>query len=135
MPGNDAFIDSNVILYLLSSDDVKADNAEAVLGSGGVISVQVLNEAANVARRKLSMTWREVGDWLGLVRSLCQVELVTLESHECGCRLAERYSLSVFDAMIVGSALIAGCSILYTEDMQDGLIVEDQLRIVNPFGN
>jgi predicted nucleic acid-binding protein len=53
--------------------------------------------------------------------------------HNQGCRLAERYQLSVYDAMIVASALVAGCNRLYSEDMQHGLVIEDQLQVVNPF--
>jgi predicted nucleic acid-binding protein len=47
--------------------------------------------------------------------------------------LGERYGFSVYDAMIVAAALREGCTTLYSEDMHDGLLVEDQLRIVNPF--
>ncbi len=60
--GVDAFFDTNVVLYLFSGDGAKADRAEALLAGGGLISVQVLNEFAAVARRKLGMTWREVRD-------------------------------------------------------------------------
>jgi len=54
------FIDSNILLCLLSVDSDKADRAEAVVRSGGILSVQVLNEIANVMRRKLSMLWKEI---------------------------------------------------------------------------
>ena len=50
-----------------------------------------------------------------------------------GLALAERYGLSVYDAMIAASALHAECDTLWSEDMHDGLVIEDQLRIVNPF--
>jgi predicted nucleic acid-binding protein len=128
-----AFIDTNVLLYLLSSDASKADRAESTVRAGGLISVQVLNEVANVARRKLAMSWAELNDVLALVRSLCAVEPLTVEMHDCGRRVAERYGLSVYDAMIVGAALVSGCETLYSEDMQNGLLVDHQLRIRNPF--
>jgi predicted nucleic acid-binding protein len=128
-----AFIDTHVLLYLLSADTGKADRAEATVRAGGLISVQVLNEIANVARRKLSMPWAEINDVLSLIRSLCAVESLTVAMHERGTRVAERYGLSVYDAMIVGAALVSGCETLYSEDMQDGLLVEQQLRIRNPF--
>ena len=67
------------------------------------------------------------------VRALCAVEELTLQTHDVGRALAQRYGFSVYDAMIVASALIAGCTTLWSEDMQDGLLVEGQLRIVNPF--
>ena len=128
-----AFIDSNVILYLLSKDAKKADAAEAVLRAGGMISVQVLNEIANVALRKIGMSWSETNQFLASIRSLCAVESLTVETHDRGRDVAERYGLSVYDAMIVAAALIAGCTVLYSEDMQDGLVVDKQLRVANPF--
>ena len=128
-----AFIDSNVILYLLSKDTKKADAAEAVLRAGGLISVQVLNEIANVALRKIGMSWAETNQFLASIRSLCAVESLTVETHDRGRDVAERYGLSVYDAMIVAAALLAGCTVLYSEDMQDGLLADKQLRIANPF--
>jgi predicted nucleic acid-binding protein len=133
MPANKAFIDTNILLYLLSEDSEKADQAEAIVQDGGLISVQVLNEMADVARRKLAMPWRDVNEILGLIRALCSVESLTIETHEMGRRVAERYKLSVYDALIVASALLAGCETLYSEDMHDGLLVDHQLRIRNPF--
>jgi predicted nucleic acid-binding protein len=134
MPGPDEiFIDSNILLYLMSKDDVKADQAEKTVQSGGRISVQVLNEIANVARRKLSMSWEETDELLSLIRSLCSVEPLTVETHKQGVHIARRYGLNIHDAMIVAAALIAGCEILYSEDMHNGLFVDHQLRIRNPF--
>ena len=129
----EVFLDSNVILYALSANTAKADRAEYLLRSGGLISVQVLNEVASVARRKIEMPWAEVNEVLALIRAMCSVQPLTLETHEQGVMLAERYDLSVYDAMIVSSALIAECTILYTEDMQDGLRVEGRVLIRNPF--
>lgn len=129
----EVFIDSNVLLYLLSKEDVKADQAEKIVQSGGRISVQVLNEIANVARRKLSMSWEETDELLSLIRYLCSVEPLTVETHEQGMRVTRRYGLNIYDAMIVAAAMIAGCEILYSEDMQNGLLVDNQLRIRNPF--
>lgn len=133
MTDSKAFIDTNVLLYLLSSDSNKADQAEAVVQAGGKISVQVLNEFTNVARRKLDMTWMEISEVLTLVRSSCPTESLTTESHDMGRLIAERYQLSVYDAMIVSSALLGNCNILYSEDMQHDLWINDQLRICNPF--
>ena len=56
-----SFFDTNVLVYLASNDAAKADRAEATLAKGGAISVQVLNELANVARRKMQMSWDEIG--------------------------------------------------------------------------
>ena len=126
------FVDTNVVLYLLD-DGPKADRAEALLAQGPRISVQVLNEAMVNCRRKAGLSWDETDIFLSGIIALCPVEDITLQTHEVGRALAERYGFSVYDAMIVGAALIAGCSTLYTEDMHDNLLVEGQLRLMNPF--
>jgi predicted nucleic acid-binding protein len=131
MPGR--FIDTNILLYITSSDPVKAAKAEEIVGLGGIISVQVLNEFTNVARRKMNMSWTETHDFLNMLRSLLTVHPLTIETHETGLALAERYGFSTYDAMIVGAAAYAGCDTLWSEDMHDGLVVENRLRIVNPF--
>ncbi len=128
-----AFIDTNVLLYLMSADTAKADRAESIVQSGGSISVQVLNEMASVARRKLDMSWTEIGEVITLIRSLCSTEPLTIETHDRGRLIAERYHLSVYDAMIVAAALIAECEVLYSEDMQDGMLISGNLCILNPF--
>ena len=129
----DPFFDSNVLLYLVSEDLAKANRAEALLASGGTISVQVLNEVSNVAVRKHGMTWLQVDTLLQLVRTLCRVEPLTEITYDLGRHLAERYRLSDYDAMIVAAALLAGTDTLYSEDMHDGLLIEERLRIRNPF--
>lgn len=127
------FVDTNVLLYLASSDPQKADRAEAVLATGGTISVQVLNEIANVLRRKMQMSWPDIHLFLDMIRALLTVEPVTVATHEMGLAVSERYGISIYDAMIVAAALLAGCDTLLSEDMQDGLVIDDRLRIVNPF--
>ena len=129
----DSFLDTNVLLYLAGSDMAKAEIAEALVGAGGVISVQVLNETANVARRKMALDWDQTHALLGALRGLLDVEPLTAEVHDTGLAVAERYRLSVYDAMIVASALHAGCATLWSEDMQDGLSIEGRLLVVNPF--
>jgi predicted nucleic acid-binding protein len=135
MPETKAFIDTNVLLYLLSDDADKADRAEEILRTGGIISVQVLNEMANVARRTITMPWVEINEFLSLIRSLCSVEPLNTETHDRGMFIAERYKLRVYDAMIAASGLLGGCEILYSADMQDGLLIDSRLRICNPFSD
>jgi predicted nucleic acid-binding protein len=128
-----AFVDTNVVLYMLSQDARKARIARDLIATRPRLSVQVLGEITNVARRKLVMPWREIGDFLQLIRGLCPVEPLTVQSHDLGRAIGERYQLSVYDAMIVASALLSGCQTLYSEDMQDGLRIDDRLTVVNPF--
>ena len=126
------FIDSNVILYLLSGDVGKADRAQSLLQAGGVISVQVLNEVASVCSRKLKMPWEEVDAVLLATKAACDVVPLTLASHEMAVELAKRFQLSLFDANIVASALMAGSETLFSEDMQSGMVIAT-LQIQNPF--
>ena len=127
------FVDTNVLLYLLSDDVAKAERAEALLRGRAVISVQVLNEFANVARRKLQLGWPEVEQALVDVRRFCEVRPLTLETHERGIALAARYQLSVYDAMIVAAAVEAGCATLASEDFSAGQRLDGRVTVRNPF--
>lgn len=128
-----AFLDTNVVVYLLSDDERKADISERLIATGGVVSVQVLNEFAAVATRKFNLTLPEIKTVLAAVRHSCEVLPLTAELHDLGLSLMERYGLSVYDAMIVAAALSRGASTLLSEDMQDGLIIDDCLKIVDPY--
>ncbi|WP_407174856.1 PIN domain-containing protein [Bradyrhizobium sp. STM 3562] len=129
------FFDTSVLVYIVSGDTEKADRAEAVVAKGGAISVQVLNEVANVSRRKMRMSWAETHSFLSTLRSVLDVHPLTLETHETGLHLAERYGFSTYDAMIAASALQAGSKRLWSEDMQHGMTLDQGLRIINPFRN
>ncbi|MBU2806711.1 PIN domain-containing protein [Acidithiobacillus ferrooxidans] len=133
MASGKAFFDTNVLLYLLSADTVKADVAEGIMVNGGVISAQVLNEFASVAQRKMGMSFLEIREVLAPIHRICDVAHLTLDTHIHGLRIAERYKYNVWDAMIVASALLADCAVLYTEDMRHGQIFEDRLQLINPF--
>ncbi len=127
------FLDTNVLLYLLSGDEAKANRAEELMAAGGVISVQVLNEFASVSSRKLGMSWSEIREVLTTVRSVCRIESISVETHDCGLAIAERYGFSIYDSMILASALQAHCTILFSEDLQDGQRIDGQLIVRNPF--
>lgn len=133
MAGADTFFDTNVLLYLLSADTAKADQAEELLAAGATVSVQVLNEFVAVASRKLRMTLPEIKEVLAQVRAVCPVEAMSVATHDRAMQVAERYGFSIYDALIISAALLAGCTTLYSEDMQHGQIVDRQLTIRNPF--
>lgn len=129
----DIFYDTNIVLYLMSDQPDKADRAEELLAQGGTISVQVLNEFTAVARRKMKMDWSEIAEILHQVRTVCPVVNLTVKTCDKAMQLAQRYRFSVYDANIVAAALLAGCTTLYSEDMQDGQVIDQQLTIRNPF--
>ena len=133
MSATEQFFDTNILLYLFSADHPKADRAEAKLSEGGIISAQVLNEFASVASRKLKMSIPEIREALTPIRVVCKVVPIVEETHDRGLQIIEQYGLSSYDAMIVASALLAGCKTLWSEDMQHAQTLEGQLQIRNPF--
>lgn len=129
------FFDTNVILYAFNQDDPRGPIAETLLAAGGSISVQVLNEFVAVARRKLDKNWEEVRRALDILRVFCPEPVpLTVETHECATRIAERYRYSIFDSLIIAAAFDAGARTLYSEDMKDGHAI-DGLTIRNPFSH
>lgn len=127
-----AFFDTNVLIYAISSDPRRA-NADRVLREGGVISVQVLNEFANVCRRKLGQDWPRIEAALATFRDIFDDILpLTLETHAIAIALSSNDGLSFYDALIVAAALEAGCDKLYSEDLQQGRKF-GELVIINPF--
>jgi predicted nucleic acid-binding protein len=128
------FFDTNVLIYIVGEKDKRTMRAEALVAGGGVVSVQVLNELAAVARRKLGMTWEEIGDALAAIRVLCPSPVpLTLETHEAGLRIAAQYQFHIYDALVAAAALEAECTTLYSEDLQDEQIIDGRLTIRNPF--
>jgi predicted nucleic acid-binding protein len=132
MTKTDVFFDTNVVVYALAGDPRLADRSWAILLAGGTLSVQVLNECANTLRRKFAFEWADVAQVSGQIRELCDIVPLTEATHLRGLALAERYQLSVYDGMIVAAAELAGCTVLYSEDMHDGLVI-DRLTIRNPY--
>ena len=130
MSAGDAFLDTSVVLYLLSDEAAKADRTEELLAQTGVVSVQVLNEFAAVASRKLALSLPEIREVLGTIRTLCVTHPLTEESHDLGLEIAERHGFSLYDSMIVASALLAGCRTLYSEDLQHRQVIDKRLTIV-----
>ncbi len=134
MPGK-AFLDTNVLIYAVTHSDARAARAEELLLSGGVVSVQVLNEFTAVARRKLQMPWAEVAEAVEAFLVLCPAPVpITLEIHTAARAIAQKLGCNIYDALVLAAALDAGCETLYSEDFQDGQKLEGKLTVRNPFG-
>jgi predicted nucleic acid-binding protein len=128
------FLDTNVLLYASLQPDPRSEAARTLLARRGTISVQVLNEFANVAVRKLRRPWPEIGRALAAIRVLCAPPLpLTLAIHEAGISIAERTGYQFYDALIIAAALEAGCDTLFSEDFHHGQVIEGRLAIRNPF--
>ena len=129
-----AFFDTNVLVYAIGQTDDRTETAEALLAGVGIISVQVLNELAHVARRKLAMSWEEIDEAVAAIRVLCASPVpLTIDTHDAGRRIAAKYGYSMVDGLIAASALEAGCDTLYSEDLQDGQVIEHRVTVRNPF--
>jgi predicted nucleic acid-binding protein len=125
--------DTSVLVYAITKDDPRTAVAVDLLEKGGTISVQVLNEFVAVARRKFQMPWSEVVEALAVIRVLCAEPVaITSETHDAAVRIAQRYGFHFYDSLIVAAAIGAGCTTLYSEDMQDGQTI-GTVTIRNPF--
>jgi predicted nucleic acid-binding protein len=128
------FFDTNVLVYVVGHTDNRTAHAEALVAAGGVVSVQILNELAAVARKKLGLTWEEIEEALAAIRVLCPSPVpLTIETHEAGLRIAAQYQFHIYDALVAAAALEADCTTLYSEDLQDGQVIDGRLTIRNPF--
>ena len=126
--------DTNVAVYALTSDAQKARRAQASLIGSDFLSVQVLNETANVLNRKRRLVWDDILDRLSDLRELVpDIRTITDADNRAATRLAQRYRLQFYDALLIAVALANGATTLYSEDMQHGLLIDDTLRIKNPF--
>jgi predicted nucleic acid-binding protein len=129
-------VDSNVIAYLFSGDAAKADKAESLLVQGPskpVISTQVMNEVTLVMSRKMNLAWPEIDALLDDVEALCEIVPLTLEVHKEARRVASHYGFRFYDSCIIAFALLEGCEVLYSEDMQHGQVIFERLTVIDPF--
>ncbi len=133
------FIDTNVLVYWIQ-DQNRAEVVKSLLASDCVISVQVLNEFANVLRKKSGMSWEEIRSIHIALNKVCTVVDLTRRMQALAMSLVERYKLTIYDANILAAAALSSCAVLYSEDMQDGLRVQippefggGAVAIKNPF--
>lgn len=127
-------LDTNILVRLHHTDGAdKADIAARLVSREYLLSTQVISEYINVLQRVLHFSKDKVFTFCHQNFSLAKIHCVDKETLQLAERLVARYDFQVFDGIIIASALEAGCSIIYSEDMQDGMLVESRLRIVNPF--
>ena len=132
MPGE--FIDTNIVIYSLSKDERKQNKALELLANKPVMSVQVLSETANIMKRKLGFDIAAIRIVINRINQECYtLQPITLATLNTALDIAERYSFSHYDSLIIAAALQANCTTLYSEDMQHGQIIEGRIRIINPF--
>jgi predicted nucleic acid-binding protein len=128
----DAFLDTNILIYLLAAESPKARVAREVFASGGVISVQVLNEFARVAQRKHALEWDEIDRYLSGFRQTLRVEPLTVATQLRAVEIVRAHRFGIYDSNILAAAELAGCRVVYSADMQHGQRI-GALTIHNPF--
>src|ERR1700730_2862890 len=102
----DVFLDTNILVYAAAKNDPRAEIATALLAKGGRISVQVLNEFANIAHRKLNWPWPDTAEALAAFRTLCPEPLpISVATHEAALEIAQRNRIGFYDSLIIASAL------------------------------
>jgi len=133
---NKIALDSNILIYnhSLEYEDKKLI-ARGFFKESPVVSSQVISEYINVLKRNLKMPKLELIKLCSLWLEKCIVHPVVLSTIVLAQKLIEKYDFQIFDGIIIAAALEANCDILYSEDMQNGLVIENTLKIENPFDN
>jgi len=128
------FFDTSILIYAMLQPDPRSDLARDLLAQGGSISVQVANECVNVAYRTLRKSWVEIEQALAVIRVLCpSPQSLSIETHDAAVAIADRTGCAFYDALIIASALQRGCTVLFSEGMQHGQVIDGVLHVVNPF--
>ncbi len=130
------FFDSNVLIYAYSSDDIiKEQCVNKLLNSHDTImlSTQTINEFINVMTRKKKASYQQVAAAINEMFDIFLIETIDIVIIQKAINIAIKHRYSYFDSLIVASALNGNCSILYSEDMHDNHVIEDNLTIINPF--
>ena len=130
-----AFIDTNVFIYIQRTDDlIKKRLAEQAIDQCDcVASTQVLNEICNILTKKYPTPLQEIALFLADIRTNSEVRLVTEDTIDAALLIHERWQFSYYDSLIIASALASDCGYIISEDMQDGQVINERLRIVNIF--
>jgi predicted nucleic acid-binding protein len=129
------FADTNIVIYAQGADANKAQPAIAILEASPVISTQVVTETISALNRKYGFTLKEAHEVAASLLDLCEVVPVTADTIREAIRLSARYQFSHWDSIIVAAASIANCKTLFSEDLQHNQLIEDHLKIVNPFAS
>ncbi|MBD2596152.1 PIN domain-containing protein [Nostoc spongiaeforme FACHB-130] len=134
------FVDSNIWLYrfILNSSETSAVQKQQIATTvtsqeNLLVSIQVINEVCANLIRKAGFDNSQIQNLIEDFSEGCEILPVSLETLQYAVKLRDRYLLSFWDSLIVASAVLGQASILYSEDMQDGLMIENALQIVNPF--
>jgi len=132
------FTDTNILIYALSDEKEipeKKERAITLLCKQPVISTQILSECSHLLRRKFKLEYKEIREILDFTIRTSKIVQVSLKTIQLAWYLGQKYGYSYFDSLVLASALEVDCQIIYSEDMQHNQLIENKLRIINPFLN
>ena len=127
------FLDSNILVYLMDKDMEKKKKVASFMTDYHLISSQVVAENVNACLKSLKLSKEKSFNHSRELLEKFKVVLLNPSTFHLAFIISTKYQLSWWDSLIVSSALENNCVILYSEDMQDGLVIESKLTIVNPF--
>ena len=131
---NTIALDTNILVYCHSDDEPeKREISMNLFSMYPIISTQTLSEYVSVVKRKLKLPKIEIIDVCLQNIELCVLQPVSVTTLKYARNLIDRYDFQLFDSIIVASALEANCHVLYSEDLHHGLVVENRMKIINPF--
>ena len=134
MPMNDKrFLDANIVIYLFDKDVKKKETVIELLKERPLISSQVVIECLNISIKKLKISSDICFKNAELLMQNCEFFMIGIHTLKKSFEVAKRYQYSHLDSLIITSALETNCNILYSEDMQHNQIIENKLKIINPF--
>ena len=131
-----AFIDTNIILYAYSEDEVhKQQIANLLIFSeeNPMISNQVISEISNILFKKFKLDFLKIEEVILELTNIFTISPITLSAQIKALRIKEKYSLQYYDSLIIATAIENKCTKLYSEDLQDKQLIDNQLLILNPF--
>jgi len=133
MNDNYRFADTNVLIYAVDNDSPKKQIAIKLLLNGPIISIQVVNECTNVLRRKFQLDYTRIAEIINNYLKKVTLVPITMQTIKQAWKIGDKYGYAYYDSLIIASALENDCTILYSEDLHHGQIIEERLSIMNPF--
>ena len=132
---DNVFLDSNILVYSYSNSEIQKQGIarRLIADSNSFISTQVLQELCNIVTRKFKFTYEQAAT---AIKESCQNNSLHINTEDTllqACQIASKYQFSLYDSLIVAAALESNCSILYSEDLQDGQLIEGKITVTNPF--
>jgi predicted nucleic acid-binding protein len=127
------FLDSNILIYAIGKDKYKKNISIGLIKKRPLISTQVLNEISNIMTKKLTLPYQDIHKIIDSIIQKCEIKTIDIFTIKMALDISEKYKYSYYDSLIISSALESNCNTLYTEDMRSGQIINNLLKIINPF--